>query len=142
MVAKNSFPMDCLRQRFLKSKSSADNAPAGAHVGVCSECGNAFAGQRYTREFCSGSCRRAFNNRRAARGAAIYDVAMTWRSDRDAEALSLLCRMLTQFKEADDRDRAGRKSYNSIRRVKAANPYLSSKIVGRNLAGLSKRGGE
>lgn len=43
---------------------------------ACSECGKEFRRRQYNAEFCGGTCRRVFNNRRAVRGAALYDLLM------------------------------------------------------------------
>jgi hypothetical protein len=97
-------------------------------TGTCSECGATYQAQRITREFCSSSCRQVFNNRKATRGAAIYDAAMQWRADRsDKAAFSLLCRLLAKFKDEDDR--AGRRSWDSAGTVKARKPYLAATVV-------------
>ena len=103
--------------------------PAKVMTGTCSECGAVYQAQRTTREFCSSSCRQVFNNRKATRGAAIYDLAMQWRADRsDKAALSLLCQLLAQFKDEDDR--AGRRSWDHSGAVKARKPYLGATVVG------------
>ena len=76
----------------------------------CRECGNAFTARRAGREFCSAKCRTDFHNRRARRGAELYDVLMNMRFDRanaeDSGAWFLLCRMAANFKAEDDRERA------------------------------------
>lgn len=43
---------------------------------ACSECGKEFRRRQYNAEFCGSTCRRVFNNRRAVRGAALYDLTM------------------------------------------------------------------
>lgn len=42
----------------------------------CLECRGSFRGRQYGSRFCSTPCRQAFNNRRAQRGATLYDVMM------------------------------------------------------------------
>lgn len=42
----------------------------------CVECGRPFKTRRYNAEHCGGACRRVFNNRRALRGAVLYDLTM------------------------------------------------------------------
>lgn len=50
----------------------------------CTECGNAFQSRQYNAEFCGTECRRTFNNRRATRGAALYDLLMIEKVDPTA----------------------------------------------------------
>lgn len=56
----------------------------------CHECGGAYQSRQYSSEFCGTPCRRKFNNRRATRGAALYDLVMIERHDRDAFTRSRL----------------------------------------------------
>lgn len=49
----------------------------------CPECQIEFAKPARNTRYCSTFCRKAFNNRRATRGAAIYDMLMTARYDRE-----------------------------------------------------------
>jgi len=42
----------------------------------CAECDKPFKGRSYVSEFCSTPCRMKFNNRRATRGALLYDLVM------------------------------------------------------------------
>jgi hypothetical protein len=116
----------------------AAKSRAKTMTGVCCECGAKFTAQRATKEFCSTKHRQDFNNRKAIRGAAIYDLAMEWRADRNAKlAFSLLCRMLSDFREEDDR--AGRRSWNSALSVVHAKPYLSATMLDTNIAGLRRQ---
>jgi protein-arginine kinase activator protein McsA len=113
---------------------------AKAKKGTCRECGAVYQAQRTTREFCSAACRRAFNNRKMIRGAAIYSLAMEWRADRsDTTALNLLCRLLAEFKNEDDW--AGRKSWDSAANVIRDRPYLTATVLDRNITGLRRTGG-
>jgi hypothetical protein len=62
-------------------------APMRSHT--CTECGAPFlAHARLARhaEFCGTECRKAFNNRRAMRGATLYDLFMTLRYERGLAA--------------------------------------------------------
>lgn len=43
---------------------------------TCKECGEGFTSRQYNADFCGGACRRVFNNRRATRGATLYDLTM------------------------------------------------------------------
>lgn len=76
---------------------------------LCKECGGGFETERTDKEFCRDACRRRFNNRRAKRGAAIYDLAMEWRDTRQSEPFSDLCALISRYL---DEDRvAGRQTY-------------------------------
>jgi hypothetical protein len=64
---------------------------------------------------------------------------MAWRFNR-AEAVavgvqSLLCRMAAAFKAEDDRERAGRQSWDNFSRVRDRNAHLEATVVGVNVAG-------
>lgn len=43
---------------------------------TCRECHGSFKSKHYSAEFCGAACRGAFNNRRARRGAVLYDLLM------------------------------------------------------------------
>lgn len=107
--------------------------------GCCRECGHPFIGKRTTKEFCSAACRRAYNNRKATRGALIYDLVMTWRFDRsegkDAVARKLLGQAASMFKMEDDSERAGRRSWDDLARWRERNPRVAAKVVGVNILG-------
>lgn len=107
--------------------------------GCCRECGHTFIGKRTTKEFCGAACRRAFNNRKATRGAQMYDLIMAMRFDRhDAKtygAWKLLDRMAAAARAEDERDRAGRRSWDDVRDVKGRNAHLLATVVGVNIAG-------
>ncbi|BAQ17434.1 hypothetical protein GL4_1985 [Methyloceanibacter caenitepidi] len=74
-----------------------------------------------------------------ARGAEMYDLLMAMRFDReaarDAGAWSFLCRMASEFKRLDQRDREGRRSWDPPATVKARHPRLAATVVGLNVAG-------
>lgn len=116
--------------------SSRDGREARASVrgGACRECGATFCAQRYGQEFCGPGCRRSFHNRKARRGAQLYDLMMALRFERprpkELGAWSLLCRFAAACKAADDRERAGRRSWDGIDRVRSRNAHLLSTIVG------------
>jgi hypothetical protein len=92
----------------------------------CRECG-----EQASREFCNSGCRGTFHNRRKQRGAALYDVVMSMRHDRETAraggAWSLLCRMAADFKSDDDEKRAGRRSWDPICVVKARHSRLAAR---------------
>lgn len=96
-------------------------------VHACLECGenNPTKG-----DFCAATCRTAFNNRRKARGAEMYDLYMAHRFDRDtAQRLGLfqaINRMASDFRSEDKARRAGRRSWRNPRDVLAERPYLKA----------------
>lgn len=67
----------------------------------CPECNTTFGKPARNTRFCSTVCRKTFNNRRATRGAALYDMMMTARYDR------------ARFKELSDRHFEG-KAWNGV----------------------------
>lgn len=103
-------------------------------AGTCRECGNGFEAQRASAGFCSTKCRAAYNNRRQRHGADLFDLVMSWRFDRvhakAAGALSLLCRMAAAFRAEDKSERAGRKSWQSVSKVRERNVRLIATVVG------------
>jgi hypothetical protein len=117
---------------------SAKKAPLVA----CLECGEAFELKAEYQEFCSTACRKAFNNRRAVRGAEMYDLFMTLRYERTLAAKlkvwSLLCRMALGFREEDEKFRKGRRSWQPIARVLEKKPYLKVEVLSRNNAGARR----
>ena len=122
-----------------------DNTPTPALnvLQGCRDCGASFRARRATQEFCCSGCRQAFHNRASSRGAELYHLVMAMRFDRaSAEAFgawSLMCRMAAAFKAEDDRDRAGRTSWNDIPAVKARNTHLGSTVVCLDAAGVRRR---
>ena len=99
----------------------------------CDECGVAFVAKAHHGDFCSTECRKAFNNRRALRGAELYDLFMCLRHDRPiAKALHawrLICRMAAQFRAEDRAEREGRKSWRPARKVIERHPYLLAIVM-------------
>ena len=81
----------------------------------CAECGAPFARKRITEEFCSTKCRKTFNNRRATRGAQLYDLFCAMRRERDVSkdigVWSEMCRLELMWHLEDEKTREGRKSY-------------------------------
>jgi hypothetical protein len=112
-----------------------DNTPApiGRFKRTCAECGDAFRSDKQHAEFCTLVCRRAFNNRRMVRGAELYDLFMCLRYERGiARALKvwkLLCRMAQGFREEDQRERAGRNSWQPARKVLERHTYLHATVI-------------
>lgn len=90
---------------------------------TCTECGITFTAKKAHAEFCSTNCRKAFNNRRAMRGAQLYDAMMNMRYDRAAAKdedidYTFLCRMAEMFHREDEQQRRGRRSFRTARAVK------------------------
>lgn len=109
----------------------------------CRECGRPLDTPRRGRQFCNSACRRHFNNRRAVRGADLYDVLMAIRFDRAHAqgALTLLCRMAADFRALDRRDREGRRSWVCLAEIGLRNSHLAARVVGLNIIGARRRGG-
>lgn len=104
---------------------------------ICGECGAAYTSASPTVEFCGEPCRKAFNNRRAVRGAEMYDLFMAMRFDRAAakrlQVWRALCRMASHFHAEDARDRAARPSWRAPAKILERRPYLlATTITGRS----------
>lgn len=101
---------------------------------VCAECGTDFRSAKRHAAFCGDPCKRAWNNRRATRGAVVYDLLMALRHERKLattlKVWSLLCRLAQAFAEEDHLQRAGRKSWRSPADVIAERPWLHSVRLG------------
>lgn len=115
-------------------------------VHACLECGGEFSAHPTLAkhaEFCSPACRKAFNNRRMVRGAELYDLIMALRCDRKAatafKVWKMICRMISDFRSEDDRERAGRHSWRHPRVVLARHPYLSAIVLTNNIAGNRRK---
>ncbi len=126
----------------LPSRRQEPKAASGCRR-LCRECGSFFRAQRATRLFCSATCRTTFNNRKAARGAALYSLVMALRFARDeaqnGHVWSLLCRMAAAFRDEDERERAARRSWDDLAKVRDRNARLSATVVGVNVAGARSR---
>lgn len=93
---------------------------------TCIECGEVFTSPKPHAEFCCQPCRKEFNNRRAMRGAQIYDLFMTMRFDRktaaDKHVWSTLCSVASAFRDSDRLSRSGRRSWRKINAALEAIP--------------------
>ena len=74
----------------------------------CQECGTPFLAKKNHAKFCSTVCRKTWNNRRATRGAQMYDAVMAMRYDRKkAKSLGIdwtfICRMAEMFNAQDQK---------------------------------------
>ena len=97
----------------------------------CLECGQGFSSVSDHAEFCCAPCRNAWNNRRAARGAEIYDLFMALRFERGAAKLAqvwtLLCAVASAYRDADRVKRDGRRSWRKRRSAIADIPMAYGK---------------
>lgn len=84
----------------------------------CKECGKSLSGLglKAGARFCSIEHRKAFNNRRAIRGAELYDLFMAMRYDRSeavkAGAWTIMCNLARAYRDSDKALRDGRKSWD------------------------------
>lgn len=87
---------------------------------TCKECGESL--QRPAKpsgrpkEFCGTACARKFHNRRAMRGAELYDFVMASRYQRKkyAGAITIVSQLCREWHDEDKEDRDGRPSWNDI----------------------------
>ncbi|MDD9903732.1 MAG: hypothetical protein OXT06_09210 [Rhodospirillaceae bacterium] len=122
------------------------------HTPPCRECGAPCEAQRGDATFCSTKCKNAWQNRRRKRGAELYDLFMTMRHERDLtkrladeqdfHVWSTACALASKWKDEDERERAGRKSWQSILPLiqKGTWAYLKAKLVG--IDGTGRYGGK
>ena len=103
---------------------------------TCNECGAELPAQMARKKqasFCSTSCRQKFNARRRDRGRDMYDLFMALRYDRceakELEVWSKLCRMAEHYRDEDQRERAGRKSWRPAKTVLRDRPDLSARTM-------------
>jgi hypothetical protein len=111
-------------------------------IRTCLECGETLTTRRG--DFCRQAHRRDWNNRRAERGAQIYDLFMALRYERsdatDLKLWKLMNRMGANFREEDAADRGGRRSWRRAKDVIADRPYLKAELmVARHAVGRSGR---
>lgn len=119
---------------------TTDQAKPNAH---CDECGAAYHAKRKdVSDFCSQKCRAAFNNRRAMRGAEMYDLVMALRFDREKATelgvWKVICRVAAEHHEQDQRERGGRRSWRGAKSVIARRPYLMA-LTRISLGGKGKK---
>lgn len=107
--------------------------PAPPPERACLDCGEAFASAITSAEFCGNACRMAFNNRRAKRGAEIYDLVMALRHDRATATLlkvwRLINRLASIYRDEDRAERAGRRSWRHPAEIIARRPYLKADVL-------------
>lgn len=102
---------------------------------ACQECGVTYKPRLMGSGFCSTPCRKAFHNRRAIRGAQLYDLFMALRNDREAASNArvwkFMCRLAADYREEDVKERAGRPSWVGLNyrdHVMQRLPYLQGEI--------------
>lgn len=103
--------------------------------GTCLECGDPLARhagdtRRSDTSFCCIACRKTFNNRRAMRGAELYDLYMAHRFDRrvatDLGVMQAINRLASVYRQEDQRSRDGRRSWRKPKAVLQERPYLKA----------------
>jgi len=108
----------------------------------CAECGGVYSRSRVTEDFCSTRCRKTFNNRRAVRGAALYDLFMIMRNERGfAKAhgvWNLMCRLAMYWKESDEESRDGRKTWRNPKDAIQQHSWARATVVSRDVIGQKK----
>jgi hypothetical protein len=91
---------------------------------TCRECGDLFLALKSHAAFCSTKCRKTWNNRRATRGAQLYDAVMAMRYDRKSAAAAgidwtFVSRMAEMFNAEDQGDTgASGRSFRSAAETK------------------------
>ncbi|ACL60631.1 hypothetical protein [Methylobacterium nodulans] len=110
-----------------EAAQDGDTAPLRGER-TCLECGQPYGAAARHSEFCTPTCRQAFNNRRLQRGAELYDLYMAHRFQRPIakllKLLSCLNRLAHLYREEDRRERAARLSWRAPEVVLASRPYL------------------
>lgn len=120
---------------------AAQGHQSGGNPMTCSECGNPFRSRQPTATFCGTHCRKAFNNRRATRGAMLYDLFMQQRQCRkdDRNHWSIMCRLEQHWVADDNYHRAGRRSWLDPDHITVRLPFL--KAVARGVMRIGARVG-
>lgn len=101
-----------------------------ARLVACLECGGEFQPRKAGDDFCCTGCRKAFHNRRARRGALVYDLMMSLRFERKGAKLlgvwQALCRLASDVRQEDARERDGRRSWRKASDVLGERPHLKA----------------
>jgi hypothetical protein len=89
----------------------------------CDECFSIYTAKKDTSKFCCTKCRKTFNNRRAQRGALLYDALMAVRYDREAATQAgidwnFICRIGELYHGQDLREGRRHGTHRSPRDVK------------------------
>lgn len=98
----------------------------------CLECGETFAPRQYSTDFCAVPCRQKFNNRRATRGAMLYDLMMLPEVDMNAGGTNVAPNprervplLIARWKEED----GGKRTHQRRDNVLAHTQYLMASII-------------
>jgi hypothetical protein len=87
----------------------------------CNECGQSYEPSRRDEFFCSIPCRKQFDNRAMVRGRDLYHLFMVMRYERGlAKTLgiwAIICRMALSWRQEDEAERGGRKSWDNPQKV-------------------------
>lgn len=125
--------MIAVRLNASPDRPDTDRGAPAPHPRACLECGAPHASPIAEAEFCSNRCRMAFNNRRAKRGAELYDLFMALRHDRAVatafKVWRLLNRLAAGFRAEDVAERAGRRSWRSPAVILVRRPHLADERV-------------
>lgn len=99
----------------------------------CLECGAEFTPGAAHGDLCSTAHRKDWNNRRATRGATVFDLLMALRFERTLakklKVWTLLCRLAFEYRQEDIRLRAGRKSWRPPEKVIEERPFLFAIVI-------------
>ena len=76
------------------------------HKARCNECAAEYIAQRAASRFCGTKCRKDYNNRRALRGAQLYDAMMGLRHDKKAARdagldYTAVCSLVKKYADED-----------------------------------------
>lgn len=112
----------------------------------CNECGDAYTPRRADEFFCSVAHRKAFDNRAMVRGRDLYHLFMALRYERGLARArgvwAIACRLAMVWREEDQSERDGRKSWMSVNRAIARLPVVlqsSDVFVGRDGTGRGRQ---
>lgn len=88
---------------------------------TCDECHVGFVAKKKEARFCCSPCRKTYNNRRAIRGAELYDLMMCCRYDREyayrVKLPSLIARRCSEWRN-EDKDGGGKSWIRPIQWVR------------------------
>lgn len=121
-------------------RAPSKTAPTTARVApeyhrACQECGAPFSASQATARFCSRDCRNAFDNRRKARGAILYDLFMANNYERKTArplgVWSKMFRVAAHWKAEDEAEREGRASWPDLQTTLQKTPHLFATVLRR-----------
>lgn len=103
---------------------------------LCLECGNQFVpAEGRQAAFCCREHKTKWNNRRLKRGAEFYDLFMALRYERETAkeegVWTTLTRLSQHYREQDEREREGRRSWQKPRAIRDRRPHLEAIVVHR-----------